>query len=207
MRFDKVYTGHFHSQQQVGENVFYPGSPIPFKFDEGNTPHGFLVYDTVADDHTFVDLWEIAQDTLPGEVPPPQYHTILDEQIDELVHDDVANNMIRISLSREYTPNEKAEIKSRLIEMGARTVRWMDITNKSKLAVKPVVAHAENTNLFQNWLEVDTKNIKNLDKNMLLSTHGEVILAGDEMYLAENPNMLDETMDIIKNLLNKKDEN
>ena len=28
-----------------------------------------------------------------------------------------------------------------------------------------------------------------------------------KMYLAENPNMLDETMDIIKNLLNKKDEN
>ena len=45
-KFDRVFTGHFHCHQNVGanQNVWYPGSPIPFRFDEGMVPHGFLVY-------------------------------------------------------------------------------------------------------------------------------------------------------------------
>ncbi len=39
-KFERVYTGHFHSSQNVNEKVWYPGSLIPFKFDEGDVPHG-----------------------------------------------------------------------------------------------------------------------------------------------------------------------
>jgi len=189
MGFEKIYTGHFHSYQQVGENVFYPGSPIPFKFDEGNIPHGFLVYDTILNEHEFIDLWDIAESMLIGETPPPQYHTILDEQLDDLEVEDVQNNMLRISLAKEYTAAEKTEIKDRLLNMGARAVRWLDTTIKSKLQVKPIMAHAENTNLFQNWLEIDKDNLKGLDKSILFAAHNEVVQMGDEKYLMENPDM------------------
>ena len=39
--FKGVYAGHFHNKQQIGDNVWYPGSLIPFKFDEGDVAHGF----------------------------------------------------------------------------------------------------------------------------------------------------------------------
>jgi DNA repair exonuclease SbcCD nuclease subunit len=60
-KFSRVYAGHFHLQQQVSNNLWYPGSLIPFKFDEGDHPHGFFVYDQDADEHVFIDVF--AEDT------------------------------------------------------------------------------------------------------------------------------------------------
>lgn len=56
--FHKVYTGHFHNKQQIGENVWYPGSPIPFKFDEGDVAHGFYCLDLDTDTHKFINIWK-----------------------------------------------------------------------------------------------------------------------------------------------------
>lgn len=183
--FDRIYTGHFHSKQQVGNNLWYPGSPIPFKFDEGDVPHGFYVYDTDENTHKFVNIWKAAEKLFPNETPPPQFCTILDEQISNLVETDVRNNMIRVALNRDYTLDEKRALKDKLTEMGARTVRWLNLAQKTNIEREKTPAHAENKDLFHAWLDSDNKGLKDLDKNVLIKAHDEIMLEGDELYSVE----------------------
>lgn len=183
--FDKVYTGHFHSKQQIGENVWYPGSPIPFKFDEGDIPHGFYVYDTDEDLHKFVNIWKAAAKFFPEETPPPQFCTLLEEQISNLTQDDINNNIVRVALSRESSNNEKTDIKQHLLDLGARTVRFMNTSCQTEPKEIIASSYAEGRNLFMSWVDADEKGIKDLDKKLLLSLNDEVILEGDEIYTEE----------------------
>ena len=68
-KFDRIFTGHFHCHQKVGNNVWYPGSPIPFRFDEGASEHGFLIYDT---NDRSVEFEKIA-DLATGYCPPDPF--------------------------------------------------------------------------------------------------------------------------------------
>ena len=182
--FSRVYTGHFHSKQQIGENVWYPGSLIPFKFDEGDVPHGFYVYDTEDNTHKFVNIWKAAEKLFPGEIAPPQFKTILESAVDQLTEGDVANNLIRIALERDYSLDEKRVLRDRLRDMGARAVRWLNLAQKVEVDKREVATH-ENRDLFTAWIDGDEKGTKDLDKGILHSIHNEVIVEGDELYVAE----------------------
>jgi DNA repair exonuclease SbcCD nuclease subunit len=184
MPFERVYTGHFHSKQRVG-NVYYPGSPIPFKFDEGDVAHGFYVYDTEENDHKFINIWKAAAKLIPDEVAPPQFCTILDEQLEGLEQSDVSNNMIRVALQKEYTDHEKNEIKGRLHEMGARRVRWMDLNKSDIEKNEQITANFETKDLFRAWTQKDEKGVKDLDVGLLNKLHDEVAQEGDEIYALE----------------------
>lgn len=183
--FERVYSGHFHSKQQVGRNVWYPGSPIPFKFDEGDVSHGFYVYDTVTDDHKFINIWKAAAKFIPDEVAPPQFCTVLDSQLDGLENDDVKNNNIRIVLQRDHSDDEKKVIKNQLYDMGARRVRWMNSSQSDdeKNAQKPV--NIETKDLFRAWTTADEKGIKDLDVKLLHKLHDDIAHEGDEIYAIE----------------------
>ena len=89
-KFDRVYAGHFHLQQQVSTNLWYPGSIIPFKFDEGDHEHGFYVYDQDANEHEFVDVFAEGRRLEPAVFTPPQFHTfsaeLLDSSDDQRLH-------------------------------------------------------------------------------------------------------------------------
>jgi len=182
-KFKRVYTGHFHSKQQVGYNVWYPGSPIPFKFDEGDVSHGFYVYDLDNKNHEFVDIWSVGERFFPNEVAPPQFYTITDDVLPQICDNDVRNGIVRIALQRDYTVDEKKQIKNRLIELGARTVRWMDVTKK--IEQREVIAAAPSRNLFQSWVELDKNGIKDLDTKILFKINDEIITEGDEKYSVE----------------------
>ena len=183
--FKRVYTGHFHSKQQVGENVWYPGSPIPFKFDEGDVAHGFYVYDTKAGGHKFVNIWKAGTKYFPDTPQPPQFMTILDESISNA---DVAGAMVRVALQRDFTNDEKSVMKQELINKGAKNVRWMEIKQKKDEAERiteeptPALHH----NLFMAWTDRDSKNIKDLDRSMLNRCNDEVMHEGDELYVVES---------------------
>lgn len=183
--FERVYTGHFHSKQQIGENVWYPGSPIPFKFDEGDVPHGFYVYDTVENTHKFVNIWKAAAKLFPDEVPPPQFCTILDSQIPDLEESDVKNNMVRIALNRDYSHDEKRVFKDKLRGMGARAVRWLNLAQKTEVKAEDSPSHTESRDLFQAWISEDKKGVKDLDASILTEIHNEVVVEGDELYAVE----------------------
>ncbi len=182
-RFKRVYTGHFHSKQQVGHNVWYPGSPIPFKFDEGDVPHGFYVYDTEVKDHKFINIWKAGDKFFPNETPPPQFYTITDEILDKVTSEDIKNGMVRVALLKNHTNEEKNQMKTKLLDMGAKTVRWMDQTQKIESNV--IISAQPTTNLFQAWIDQDKNGLKGLDIKILQRINDEIIKEGDEKYTVE----------------------
>lgn len=182
-KFKRVYTGHFHSKQQVGDNVWYPGSPIPFKFDEGDVPHGFYIYDTDTKDHKFINIWKAGERFFPEETPPPQFFTITDETINKIDTSDVKNGMVRIALQKDYTTDEKNQMKHRLKECGARSVRFMDLT--SKIEKQEIIAAKPSRNLFQSWIDLDKNGVKGLDIKLLQKANDEIVHEGDERYSVE----------------------
>lgn len=181
--FNKIYAGHFHNKQQVDENIWYPGSPIPFKFDEGDMGHGFYNLDLNSNTHKFINIWKAGKKFFPDEQPPPQYHTFLDEKLSEKSPDQVRDNMIRVALQREYDHHEKQQIKRTLMDMGARSVRWWNMQPDETQKVER--AEFQNKSLFATWYEADTKGHKDLDEEVLFSAHNEIVHDGDEMYAVE----------------------
>jgi len=185
--FHRIYTGHFHSKQQIGENCWYPGSPIPFKFDEGDVPHGFYVYDLEEDSHKFINIWKAGSKFFPDEIAPPQFHTFMDDKLPEKTESDVYNNMIRIGLQREYTQDEKNSIRKELIEKGARIVRWWDVNKKKeeKAQITKGVDPSMYSSLFSAFTAADARGTKELDEKVLHRVHSEVVNEGDQEYALE----------------------
>lgn len=54
--FDRVYLGHYHIHQQVADNGYYIGATLAHNWGDKNQTRGFLVYDTEARDHEFIEL-------------------------------------------------------------------------------------------------------------------------------------------------------
>lgn len=182
-KFKRVYTGHFHSKQQVGDNVWYPGSPIPFKFDEGGVSHGFYIYDTEAKDHKFINIWKAGAKFFPNETPPPQFYTVTEDSINEISKDDIANGFVRVAINRDLTTEEKVQIKEKLNNLGAKAVRWMNISEN--IERQDVIAATPSKNLFKSWVDNDKTGIKGLDVNILLRINDEIIKEGDDKYSVE----------------------
>lgn len=189
MPFHRIYTGHFHSKQQIGTNVWYPGSPIPFKFDEGDVAHGFYVYDLETDSHKFINIWKAGDKFFPDQPQPSQFSTILDTDVNHKQPSDIHNCIVRVALQREYTNNEKNEIKQMLVSKGAKSVRWMDLYKRNlETSTERAVQqnnHALNADMFAAWIKDDIKNIKDLDTKILTRCNEEVVHEGDELYSLE----------------------
>lgn len=182
-KFDQVYTGHFHVHQQVGRNVWYPGSLIPFKFDEGDSEHGFLVYDLETRTHEFINIWEAGALYLPDEPPPPNYLTIAEEMLADVTPTLAAANIIRVAVGRDYAPQERLDIEDRLTALGARSVRWLNIAAEAEFErVRHQVNITGNADLFDAWLALDEHNLKGLDTQLLQQLHADVAKEADELY-------------------------
>jgi len=180
--FDLIYTGHFHTYQKVGDNVWYPGSPIPFKFDEGDSDHGFMVLDTESRKHKFINLWECAKE----DYKPPKFMTIDDSSLSDISNNEIAGNMIRVALSSEYTHNQLSEIKEDLQKKGAKEVRWMHLnTEQAKQAIEAVQLESESRSLFERFIDSDNDGTKGLNKNFLLKLNSEIVAEGDARYIGE----------------------
>lgn len=180
-KFKKVYTGHFHSKQSIDDRVFYPGSPIPFKFDEGDVAHGFYVMDLATSEHKFINIWKAGKKFFPDEVPPPQYCNILDTQILELTSEDVKNNKIKIALSSEVSQDKKREIKEHLNSLGAQSVNWMEL-NINNPEVTEIQTTLEKSDLFETYLSNNPKLTKDFNLDLLRRLNTEIVREGDEQY-------------------------
>jgi DNA repair exonuclease SbcCD nuclease subunit len=182
-KFYRIYTGHFHCEQQVGK-VYYPGSPIPFNFAEGATEHGFYVYDIERREHQFIKTFEVGM-----EPRPPNYLTINDQNITENINT-LANNKIRIKLSRDYTTNELGRIKELLKKRGALAVDWSlpeTKTNEEDTAKAAVINISSPEALFKAWLEHDDPN--ELDKDLLIKINEQVKLIAEERYVVQEDSL------------------
>lgn len=185
--FDQVYTGHFHIPQQVGRNVWYPGSPIPFKADEGDCQHGFLVYDLEKRTHEFKDIWELGKLYFPDEAPPPNYITIPEESINNIEPDIALNNILRVAATREYTPNETKAIEDHLKKLGARSVRWVNIAGEEEVKkMRLDLEESDRRDMFELWLDADKDTVtdSNLNLALLRQLNSDVVKEADEAYAA-----------------------
>tara|TARA_B100001057_G_scaffold473914_1_gene538902 strand:- start:1135 stop:2175 length:1041 start_codon:yes stop_codon:yes gene_type:complete len=53
-KFDKVYSGHYHTRSDNGK-IYYLGNPYEMFWNDVNDPRGFHVFDTETTEHTPVD--------------------------------------------------------------------------------------------------------------------------------------------------------
>lgn len=177
--FDRIYTGHFHCTQQVGHNLWYPGSLIPFRFDEGVVDHGFFVYDMESREHEFVKTYEVG----PSESRPPDYLTV---PCDDINPDHLPGNKIRVILDREYTGNELDEIRSGLIEQGAVSVNWLKPKEK-ELDIRKAQLEGANIssidNIFVAWLEHDQP--KDMNNELLIKLNDQIVQESKEKIVLE----------------------
>jgi len=172
--FEHVFAGHFHCHQVVGKrkNVWYPGSPIPFRFDEGMVPHGFLEFDLETKKVEFVKIFDL--DLVEGP-KPPDYITITDDMVND--DDDLSGDFVRVQLSNDYSKDELLRMQTTLLERGAASVK-LNKTKEEKLdlgAIKPKngVSLQNPTDLFEKWLDHDKP--KKLDVSLLKKLNRELL--------------------------------
>lgn len=182
-KFNLILAGHFHCHQQIGK-VVYPGTPIPFRFDEGVVDHGFIVLDLDNNEWEFVKTFEIAKDF--KDECPPDYLTIIDQDLKEWVGL-VTGNHVRIQLTRDYTNNELTDIRTALKDKkNARSVSWLlpkkEIDEATVLQNQLTkVSTPEAT--FESWLTIDKP--KNLSLEALRGIHKQILLEAEERVVAE----------------------
>ncbi len=189
--FDRIYAGHFHLHQQVGHNLWYTGSLLPYKFDEGDSTHGAIIYDTDKGKHELVDIWDMWKEYRKGEVPPPQYRTILDTTLDQV--DNIQHNLIRVATTRAYSQNEQIEVRDKLLKMGAKSVMFADMATESN--TRPGITIEETKTdavqigeLFGRYFDEDKDNTVGLRRNLAIKLNLEIMQEGDELYEArQNP--------------------
>jgi len=180
----KVYTGHFHCHQQVGDNLWYPGSPIPFTHAEGNTDHGFIVYDTETRTHEFVKTFEcLSEPEIFGDIgKPPDFFTIIDSDIGSLKDADIVGNNVRIALGHEYSHNDLVDLRQTLIERGANKVSWLKPKDTADYKDDIVqVSMGDPGTLLSAWIDHDKP--KHLDRDTLIRLGKEVIDEGNEHFV------------------------
>jgi DNA repair exonuclease SbcCD nuclease subunit len=170
-KFDRVFTGHFHCHQNVGKNVWYPGSPIPFRFDEGMVPHGFIDFNTVTKEVTFVEIFDL---NLVEGKRPPDYVTITDDMVEE--YKCFAGDNVRVQLNRDYSKDELMRMRESLQDRGALNIKLNKVVEEhidleeersSALSLKSP------SELFERWVAYD--NPKKLDVDLLKKLNDEII--------------------------------
>ena len=173
-KFNRVFTGHFHCHQNVGEraNVWYPGSPIPFRFDEGMVPHGFIEFDLETQAVDFVEIFGL--DLIEGP-EPPDYITLTDDMLKEHIHLLKGNN-VRVKLNRDYSREELLKIRGEMQNAGIKQVKLnkmkedkveLDSGSKNSLSLSSPEA------LFNQWVEHDKP--KKLDMDLLKKLNREIL--------------------------------
>lgn len=187
-KFKRIYTGHFHCQQQVGEKTWYPGSPIAFRFDEGEVEHGFFVYDIESNSHEFIKIYEAGAKYLP-DYRPADFITILDEDIDELSEGLVGNN-VKLIMTQDYTGGELLALKNRVLELGVVSVKCREKQDKTKAEDINDQIRPESTGtpqeMFKLWVEHDKPNW--IKPKVLFACFDSIVEEAEEKYTLEPEN-------------------
>jgi DNA repair exonuclease SbcCD nuclease subunit len=165
-RFSKVFAGHFHCNQQIGK-VYIPGSPIPFKFDEGMVEHGFYDYDIDSGLVQFIDIKTCEK--LLGSKAPPDFVTISEKDVDTV---SLSGNNIRIILDMSKSRDELNAVRAKLESKGALRVSWMKTQEDDKSMPKESEV-LEPHNLFERFVDFDKP--KGLNKQLLVSLNKKIV--------------------------------
>lgn len=162
VKFNKVYSGHFHCTQKVGDKCYYPGSLLSFRFDEGLVEHGFFVYDTDKNDHVFIKTSEITKDEIIRD-----YITIEHDHIDQIINDCSGHN-VRVLLLDD---SDKDKILEKLNLAGASRVIFVK-PKETKRNFTDIQSKIKSDDMFELWLNFD--NPSTLNHDLLLKLEKEI---------------------------------
>jgi DNA repair exonuclease SbcCD nuclease subunit len=176
-KFHRIYSGHFHCHQKVGDKTWYTGSPIPFRFDEGLVDHGFIEFDTETMDHKFIKTFDVGKLLLPNQEHAPDYITCVDSDVEKI---NVRDNHIRVCLSRDYTSNELTELRNKILSNGAKVVKWMKTKQEEDTSISNVTKSnlGDGSVLFEQWIKHDMP--ENIDTNEVLNLNKQIVEDGIE---------------------------
>jgi len=172
-RFPLILTGHFHCHQIVEDKVCYPGSPIPFRFDEGVVPHGFLDVETNELQVNFIDMRELRDDC------PRDFITVTDDWLSSIDESSIRGNCVRVALSREYSKTELEEIRNVLREHGSISTHWMKAKERDPESIQAMDFEASNIPIFERWLK--EKKPTDYDISLLKKLNQQVVELGNEL--------------------------
>ena len=177
IKFSLVLSGHFHNHQIIDDKICYPGSPIPFRFDEGMVPHGFLDVDTTTLGVNFIDMREIRDDC------PHDFVTITDEIVEESTKTNTpllkGNDKVRVILSKEYSQPELEAIRHKVLDAGAKSVSWMKPRSEDcEYQVEEKVD--ESIPSFVRWL--DTQDHSKYNKDLLMNLYNGIAEEAEDQY-------------------------
>lgn len=176
--FDRIYAGHFHCHQQVGDNMWYVGSLIPFKFDEGVVAHGFIEFDLNTRNHKFIDIFKTS--TIHN--PPPDFLTITDDSLSNVELLPLANNNVRVVLGRDYSTTELNEMRDKIIARGARRVAWMKTRGEEIVLAESSESLSSSSfdsfNLLKTWVGIDKP--AHVDTEFLFRLNEDIVNTGNE---------------------------
>lgn len=91
---------------------------------------------------------------------------------------------IRVAATRDYTTNERQDIRNKFKQMGAKIVTFTDmLREESNISIDEEPTEAVNVDkLFEKWFDADTRGTKGLQRSLALRLNREVIEEGDELY-------------------------
>ena len=173
-KFKRIYSGHFHCHQQVGTKLWYPGSPIPFRFDEGEVEHGFIHYHPKQNTHEFIKTFK--QET---QNRPPDYITIIDKDLEQN-KEWIKGNKIRIILTQTYGTHELQEMKNDLETHGAIGIKWhqeKEDSSKINAQIKGLKGIKET---FISW--INQEETEGINKALILKLFDQITDEAEERF-------------------------
>jgi len=184
----RVYTGHFHCYHRAGIKTWYTGSPIPFNFDEGTMPHGFLEYDCDTGTHEFIDLRPLMKkdNATTRLILPPSMPSITLDEIENLTSEQIQGEHFRIILEQHLTEDMMRDYRNSLINRGAKKVRYMRL--KDTLIPESALNNSERIqtkDLFNNYFQNDNNGDK-YNSELMNELNNEIMREGDSLYAIEN---------------------
>ena len=172
-KFKHVFAGHFHCHQNVGK-VWYPGSPIPYRFDEGMVPHGFIEYEIISEEIKFIPIFGLE---LVGGKQPPDYVTITDDMLSDVGDYDLSGDNVRVRLNKDYSKDEISNIRSELEKFGVSHVKFSKFKEDNielDESIKSIDFKIDSPiDLFNRWIKHD--NPKNLSVELLQKLNKEIV--------------------------------
>jgi DNA repair exonuclease SbcCD nuclease subunit len=119
-RWQRVFLGHYHAAQKMGDSVEYVGSPLQLSFGEADQKKHILVYDTLSDSseyvendfsprHLIVDEEQIGKSDLRGHFVRLEVESLSSSHINK-IRDDLVNEMGVSTLEIKQRPVNESHV-------------------------------------------------------------------------------------------------
>ena len=176
--YDYIVAGHIHKAQQVGDDGFYVGSPLPLNFGEAGGGHGVWILDT--DEREIVDAK--GAEFVPIASRPFVTHD-LDLTTDAGIFalsslppvPDGAIVRVRYRATREQAAGfDTGDWRRQLLDEGAAVVKIQpDIVRATRARVEGLDEHVDDGDAFSAWL--DGQDLDPATRTVLLERAGAFI--------------------------------